>query len=148
MDYPSLEVVEMAVRSRIDELEEWCFWCHPFCKQGLVNIFSEIKRTSAPSPEYSDSLDSTISCSYDAKIERIDSSLNKMLSLKNNSVIASASTSEEISDSLRKESSLINKTYRVLSEDYYKNSKSPEIKNSTTHCRDIQSAKGTWTYNF
>lgn len=50
----------MTVRNRMDELEEWCFWPRPQNPQGAVT-FSHVGRTfSAPSPEFSDSLDSTI----------------------------------------------------------------------------------------
>lgn len=36
---------------------------------------------------------------------------------------------------------------RVLSQDCVRKSKSPDIKNTVTPLRYIQSAKGTWTYN-
>lgn len=50
----------MAVRNRMDELEEWCFWHRPQNPQGAV-AFSHIGSVSSvPSPEFSDSLDSTI----------------------------------------------------------------------------------------
>lgn len=62
MDYPSLEVVEMAVRNRMDELEEWCFWHRPQ-NPGTVALSHIGSVSSAPSPEFSDSLDSTITLS-------------------------------------------------------------------------------------
>ena len=194
----------MAVRSRIDELEEWCFWHRPQSNQGTVlpNYLQHVCATSAsvPSPEYSDSLDSTFTYSkrstsvndynFNAKdlsseaCSREDSPCRIFAaSFKNISASQSSATNfpnelvSRLKDSLgvrppeykkndrranevrRVASSdsipvsptgpgLFNRSYRVFSQDCVRRAKSPDVRNPAPQLRYIQSAKGTWTYNF
>lgn len=223
----------MAVRSRIDELEEWCFWYRSHYGQGTVskkNLVKEelqhynlknnnhnhhnhhnkhlywVKSASVPSPEYSDSLDSTLTLSqcsglgndfnFNNQTRELLSSEPSCSSLENSpcrlfntnlhtipiarSVISPEelaarlviadqpqtqntkcpNTSDDmipvaeimlpsISNNSSSHSSVFNRSYKTTSQQkdrIVKNRvKSPELR---TQLRYIQSAKGTWTYNF
>lgn len=194
----------MAVRNRMDELEEWCFWHRPQNPQGTV-AFSQIgNMSSVPSPEFSDSLDSTITfnqypdndgnynndkhhfdhqlfeenndkCQIRRKCaEKISSTNNlKIVSIDPNpkllgnnqsmhkirdSIFDNLSSKEKKTNDVRRVASsdsiprgynnvILNQGCRVSSQDCVRRTKSPDIRNTITPLRYIQSAKGTWTYN-
>jgi len=199
----------MAVRNRMDELEEWCFWHRPQNPQGTV-AFSHIGSIcSVPSSEFSDSLDSTITLSQYAKdgnynndehhilnhqlfeenndkcqirrnecAEKVCSTHNsKSVSIDPNPKLLGNNQSmykikdfvldnslsrnyqERKSNDVRRVASsdsiprsnynniILSQGGRVLSQDCVRRSKSPDVRNTVTPLRYIQSAKGTWTYN-
>lgn len=161
--------------------------------------------SSVPSPEFSDSLDSTITFNqyadndenYKNDKHHIDRQLfeenndkcqvrrkcaEKVCSTNNSktvsidpspkllgnnqsvhkikdSVLDNLSSKEKKSNDVRRVASsdsiprggynnvILNQGCRVLSQDCVRRSKSPDVRNTVTPLRYIQSAKGTWTYN-
>ncbi|KAM0737052.1 hypothetical protein ACS0PU_000620 [Formica fusca] len=139
--------------------------------------------SSVPSPEFSDSLDSTITFNqyadndenynndkhhFDRQLfeenndkcqirrkcaEKICSTNNlKTVSIDPSPKLFGNNQSihkirDSLLDNLSSKEKKTNDGCRVLSQDCVRRTKSPDIRNTITPLRYIQSAKGTWTYN-
>lgn len=159
----------MAVRNRMDELEEWCFWRRPHSSQGAVLPRSS-ESVLAPSPEFPDSLNSSVighrpndnspdlyaverqlknviiereASAPAARVEFSDLKFNAEGVDRRRTQVRRVVSSESIPS---RRTVALNRSCSILSHDESLKS----IKVAESHhppVRYIQSAKGTWTYN-